>query len=193
MTKQTVKNQDNVVLACPILSNGTPIGTGEKPAIVSIDCGNLSSSIGKLLDVQKSGTELRILGSTVKIPSGTFSAKFNTIVAKLVEVAFKGCDDHDIPKSDEGKALIEGMKGKLHFNSLRYNSVKEALKIRVANYKENVKAEKNEVRSIPANVVLITETGTLKEVNKAFKDGGRNAVIALIESKKLTKVIGWTK
>lgn len=193
MTKATVKNQDTIILACPILSNGTPIGTDEKPAIVSIDCGNLSGSIGKILDVQKSGTEIRILGSTVKIPSGTFSAKFNAIVTKLVEVAFKGCDDKDEPKTNEGKALVEGLKGKLHFNSLRYNSVKEALKIRVANYKENVKAEKNEVRSIPANVVLIAETGTLKEVNKAFKEGGRNAVIALIESKKLTKVIGWTK
>mgnify|MGYP003379560281 CR=1 FL=1 len=182
--KANGKNQKAIVLACPILSNGTPIGTDEKPAIVSIDCSNLSGSIGKVLDEMKNGTEIRILGSTVKIPSGTFSGKFNAIVTKLVDIAFEGCKDADLPKTAEKLAVIEGLKGKLHFESAKQSHVRRALQLRKAHFAAQSKYDKNEVDGLKENVVLISETKTYKDANKAFKEGGRVAVLKMIEGMK---------
>ena len=182
------------VIECPILSNGNVLTDKDgKTVSVAIGTENVSQSIGKLLETVKPGTEIRILGSTVKIPSGTFAKQFNTIVTGLINAAFAGCDEYQHPKTDEGKALIEGLKSKLPFKSLEQKEVRRVLKIRVDNYNAKSKAYLNEIDSRKENKVLIEETQTYKAVNKAYKEGGRSAVVKLLEEMKGTKVLGWSK
>lgn len=182
------------VIECPILSNGNVLTDKDgKTVSIAIGTDNVSQSIGKLLETVKAGTEIRILGSTVKIPSGTFAKQFNTIVTGLINSAFAGCDEYQQPKTDEGKALIEGLKSKLPFKSLEQKEVRRVLKIRVDNYNAKSKAYLNEIDSRKENKVLIEETQTYRAVNKAYKEGGRSAVVKLLEEMKGAKVLGWSK
>lgn len=181
----------NTVLACPILSNGNPIGTDEKPALISIDTANLPKSIAKVLEDNKAGTEFRIMGATVKIPNGSFSGQFNAIVKKLVDIAFTGCDVKDEPKVKDGKAVILGLKGKLHFEKPTFAQVKDALKIRTDNFTNSVKWERNKVRMIEENKVLIAQTGLYKEANKMVKNGftHKQILASLQADKKEVKLL----
>lgn len=191
MTQNANVNGNAKVIICPILSNGTPIGTDEKPAVITVDTGNLSKSIGDILEKNKAGTEFRILGATVKIPTGSFSGQFNAIVKKLVELSFAGCDVKDEPKVKDGKAVVLGLKGKLHFINPTMAQVFDALKIRTSNYTSSVKWEKNKVRMIEENKVLIAQTGLYKDANKMVKDGFNHSQIlkALQAEKKDVKLL----
>lgn len=190
-TKQNSEKQ-SITLDCPIVSNGNIVtGKDGKTLSVTIGTGNVSQSVGKLLETVKPGTEIRVLGCTVKIPSGTFSQQFNKIVIALVAAAFKNCEEYEQPKTDEGKALIEGLRAKLPFKSLEQKEVKRVMKIREDNYRAKTKAYLNEIDSRKENKVLIEETATYKAVNKAYKEGGRPAVVALLNEMKGIKVIGW--
>lgn len=188
--KANGKNQKSkvVILPCPILSNGTPIGTAEKPMIETIDCSNVSKSIGTILDKLPNGTELRVMGGTIKIPSGTGTAKFNAIVSKLVEISFLGCDEMDLPKTSEREAFIMGLKGKLHFEQATQRQVLQALKKRKDNYRETVKLEKNKVNCIKENILIQTDTDLKKEINLAFKDGVDTVKTLLSGRKDLQQV-----
>jgi len=191
-TKQnSAKGQDVAVIECPLTSNGTVLTKDGKTVSVSIGTANVSQSVGKLLETVKPGTTIRVLGCDVTIPSGTFSTQFNRLVSSLVAAAFKNCDDYEQPKTAEGIALIEGLRGKLHFTTLQQLEVKRALKIRLDNFNQKAKAVKSSVDSIKENAVILKETATYREVNKAYKEGGRPAVMALLNEMKGVKVIGW--
>lgn len=192
-TKANVKQSATTVLTLPVISGGQVVKDEKsgKEAIYTIDCGNVSGSIGKLLEDVKPGTELRIFGATVKMPTGTFTNRFNSFVKKVTELAYYGCDDNDKPKDESATAFITGLKGKIHFADLRRVSVMRGLNIRLDNYREKVKTARNATDSLKENVVLLQETSTLKDVNKAYKEGGRPAVEKLLSEKKGLKVIGW--
>lgn len=184
------------VIELPIVSGGSVI-TDKDSKTVSFQFGidEPSKSIGLLLEQVKPGTEFRFLGATVKIPAGTFSAQFNRILSVMIDAAFTGCDVKDEPKTTEGKQFVSGLKGKLHFSTGNFEQVKEALKIRQQNYRKTVAVERLDVRTLPANQAIISDTETKTRIVKAAKEGGRPAVLALISEMKKegTKVIGWDK
>lgn len=194
--KATAKNESSVIIACPILSNGNVIEKDGETIVKSLDTAKVSVSLAEWLESIKPGTEVRVFNNTVILPSaGSFSARFNSLITRLVDAAFKGCDDYEQPTNEQAIAFLNGLKAtkKIHFSDLRKVSVMRGLKIRVDNYREGIKAAKNATDSLKPNEVLLKETDTLKKVNKAFKDGGRPAVEKLLAEKKGTKVIGWNE
>jgi len=184
------------VIELPLVSNNTVITDKDgKTVSVSMDIAEPSKGIGNLLENVKPGTEFRFLGATIKIPAGTFSARFNGILSAMILAAFADCDNTDEPKTDEGKQFVSGLKGKLHFSKGNFEQVKEALKIRQQNYRKTVAVERADVRTLPANQAILQDTETKTLILKAAKEGGRPAVLKLIEEMKKdgTKVLGWQK
>lgn len=190
-TKATAK------ITCPLTVEGKPVYDAKDNTVIistMLDCGNVSGSIGTWLDTINAGSEIRVFGQIIEMPkAGTFSARFNAVLTRLIGAAFTGCDDSEVPKNEDGKSFIEGLQAskKLHFADCRKVSVLRGLKIRVDNYREGLKTLKNATDSIKENQVLISQTGTFRKVNKAFKEGGKPAVEKLLAEMKGTKVIGW--
>lgn len=188
--KQTTQGN---TIDCPIISGNSTIEKDGKLLSVSFDLNNPSGSIGKLLDEVAGGTEFRLFGCTVTMPKGgDFSARFNNVVKQIFEASFATANNDEKPKTD-AIPFLNAIKasGKVDFASLDRFSVMRGLNLRIANYREKIKSAKNATDSTKINAAIIAETGTYKKLNKAFKEGGRTAVLKELENMKGVKAIGW--
>ena len=192
-TKAPKAAKTALILALPVIAgNDTVKGSNGRESLLSLDCSNVSKSIGALLETVKAGTTFRAFGNTITMPkNGDFSARFNNLLEQLFNASFASKNNDEMPKAD-AVAFLEAVKAtkKVDYPTLSRYDVMRGLAIRKAHYNAGLKSRRLDCDSTKINSVLITETKTEKLLHKAFKEGGRKAVIALREELGV-KSIGW--